>query len=170
MRIAFVMDVERSTLDLANQLSRMGHEAIVIAPAERLSEPASSYAYDGAWVRTVEAAEVDQLASVLREESSEIAHVMDPMRLPQALDAAEQLGLPVVAHVIDLDLYDAAAKALLARAAAVVSPIERHAEDGFDTTAWHHVPSGTDVPPSLEEEAWMVEGIYIDCLVNAASA
>jgi hypothetical protein len=120
----------------------------------------------------VRTAAADQLTSVLREENSEIVQVMQATRLPQAFDAAQRLDLPVVAYIPDsADLSDAAAKTLLARAAAVVSPsrptIEGSADEGFDTTAWRHIPSATEVPPSLEEEAWMLEGIYSDCLVNA---
>ena len=140
--------VERLTLNLANQLTRMGHEAIVVTSADHSNGGAPSYAYDGAWVRTVAAGV--SLVDVLREESSDIVHVMHPMRLPQAFEAAEQLDLPVVAHVADFGAVgdNGDGKTLLARAAAVVSPfrwtIERHADEGFDTTAWHHVPWGTD--------------------------
>jgi glycosyltransferase involved in cell wall biosynthesis len=125
----------------------------------------------------------DRLVDVLREESSDIVHVMHPLRLPQAFKAAERLKLPVVTHIADFyylcprvtllrpdgslcptaetgaactsacfiepgaERY-AWAKKLLARASGVVSPcrwtIERYAAEGFDTTAWHHVPWGTD--------------------------
>jgi len=136
MRIALVSPVERSTLDLANQLTRMGHEAIVVVP----SDESRSYAQDGAWVRTVP---IERLVDVLREERSDILHVMHPPDVPQALEAAARLDLPVVAHVADFD-----AQPLLARAAVVVSPsrrtIERYADAGFDTTAWHHIPWGAD--------------------------
>ncbi len=142
MRVAFVAGLEPSTIDLANQLTRMGHEAIVLAESNGAS---SSYAHDGAWVRTAAA---DELTDALREESTDIVHVIDPARLPQALDAAEQLGLPVVAQIADSG--DAQ---LLARAAAVVEP--------------SRVPALTEAPPSLEEEAWTIEGVYTDCLVNA---
>jgi glycosyltransferase involved in cell wall biosynthesis len=193
---AFYTGVERLTLNIANQLTRMGHEAIVVTSAEHSGDGASSYAYEGAWVRTVAAGDadlarpwlqdprvVDRLVDVLREESSDIVHVMHPMRLPQAFEAAERLDLPVVTHIADFVYlcarvnllrvdgsrcpsaengaacvsacriesgYERYAwgKALLARAAAVVSPcrwtIERHAAEGFDTTRWHHVPWGTD--------------------------
>ena len=193
---SFYTGVERLTLNLANQLARMGHEAIVVTPAEHSNGGVSSYAYDGAWVRTVAAGDadlarpwlqdrrvVDRLVEVLREERSEIVHVMHPLRLPQAFKAAERLTLPVVAHIADFfylcarvnllrpdgsrcpsaangaacvsDCFISAGgeryawgKALLAGAAAVVSPcrwtIERHAAEGFDTTNWYHVPWGTD--------------------------
>lgn len=175
MRIALVSTgAELPTLNLAKQLTRMGHEAILVTPADDARGP-EAYAYEGAWVRTVEAEQVDRLVKLLREESSDIVHLVDPMRLPHAFDAAEQGRLPVVASVAEsADLRDAPAKTLLARAAAVVSPscetIDRYADAGFDTTRWHHVPSSTGVPPSLEEEAWTLEGIYSDCLVNAAPA
>jgi glycosyltransferase involved in cell wall biosynthesis len=205
MRIALVANrffpsyrtgVERSALNLANQLARMGHEAIVVTPSERSSGAVSSYAYGGAWVRTVATGDADlhrpwlqdssvieRLVKVLREESSDIVHVMHPMHLPQAFEAAERLGLPVVTHIVDfaslcarvallrldgtrcptaengeacvsacgidsgVERY-AWGKTLLTRAAAVVSPsrwaIERLADEGFDTTSWHHIPWGTD--------------------------
>jgi glycosyltransferase involved in cell wall biosynthesis len=168
---------ERLTLNLANQLTRMGHEAIVVTSADRSNGDAPSYAYDGAWVRTVAAGV--SLADVLREESSDIVHVMHPMRLPQAFEAAERLDLPVVAHVADFGAVgnNGDGKKLLARAAAVVSPsrwtIERHADEGFDTTAWHHVPWGTDYavhesrldPPPCDE---LVLGLIGTLLPNDA--
>lgn len=111
---AFYTGAERLTLNLANQLSRMGHEAVVITPAEHSNGGAPSYAYDGAWVRTVTAGDldrsrpwlqdprvIDQIADILREEGSEIVHVVNPLRLPQAFEAAERLDLPVVTHVTD---------------------------------------------------------------------
>jgi hypothetical protein len=127
MRIALVTTgVERPTLDLANQLARMGHETIVVAVSEHLSGAVSGYAYKGAWVRPVAAGDMalQRLVDVLREESSDVVHVMQPTQLPQAFEAAQRLALPVVTHVPDYD-------------------------------------------GGLEEEAWMLEGIYTDCLVNA---
>ncbi len=106
--------VERLTLNLANQLRRMGHEVTVVTSAEHANGGAPAYAYDGTWVRTVSAGEVDlarpwnqdprvvdRLVDVFREESAEVVHVMQPMRLPQAFEAAERLALPVVAHIPD---------------------------------------------------------------------
>jgi hypothetical protein len=127
MRIALVAHgVERPTLDLANQLARMGHETIVVAASEDSNGAVLGYAYEGAWVRTVPAGDTHRLVDVLREESSELVHVLQPTRLPQAIEAAERLGLPVVTDI----------------------------------------PEGTD-HGGVEEEAWMLEGIYADCLVNA---
>ena len=111
---AFYTGVERLTLNLSNQLARMGHEAIVVTSAEHANGGAPDYAHEGAWVRTVAAGEedrarpwlqdrrvVDRLVDILREESSDIVHVVNPLRLPQAFEAAERLDLPVVAHVTD---------------------------------------------------------------------
>src|SRR5438045_242880 len=109
---SYYTGVERLTLNLANQLARMGHQAIVVTPAEHSSGTESSYAYDGAWVRTVAAGDADlgqpwaqdprvveSLADVFREEGSDIVHVMHPLRLPQAFAAAERLKLPLVPHI-----------------------------------------------------------------------
>ncbi|HEY2353713.1 MAG TPA: glycosyltransferase [Gaiellaceae bacterium] len=208
---AYYTGVERLTLNLASQLTRMGHEPVVVTSAGHANGGAPSYAYDGAWVRTLatgepdlarpwlqEHAVVDRLMDVLREEESEVVHVMHPMRLPQAFEAAEQLDLPVIAHIADFYYLCARVNllrldgsrcptadegaacvsacriesgrerytwgsALLARAAAVVSPcrwtIERHAAEGFDTANWHHIPWGTDYaihdsrldPPAADE-------------------
>ena len=208
---AFYTGVERLTLNLANQLRRMGHECVVVTSAEHANGGSSAYAYDDVWVRTVPAGEVDlarpwlqdrsvvdAVARVLREEETELVHVMHPMRLPQAFEAAERLGLPAVAHVADFGYVCARlnllrtdgsrcpsagegaacvsacgiesgperyawGRALLARAAAVVSPcrwtIDRYAAEGFDTSDWHHIPWGTDyglhpgrlAPPSRDE-------------------
>ena len=111
---SFYTGVERLTLNLANQLGRMGHEAIVVTSADHSNGGAPSYAYDGVWVRTVAAGDedrarpwlqdwrvVDRLVDVLREERPDIVHVMHPMRLPQAFEAAERLDLPVVVHIAD---------------------------------------------------------------------
>jgi glycosyltransferase involved in cell wall biosynthesis len=111
---AFYTGAERLTLNLTNQLARMGHEAIVVTSAEHSNGGAPSYAYEGAWVRTVAAGDpnrarpwlqdravVDRLVDILREERSEIVHVLHPMRLPQAFEAAERLDLPVVVHLTD---------------------------------------------------------------------
>lgn len=208
---SFYTGVERLTLNLASQFGRMGHEAIVVTSADHSNGGAPSYAHDGVWVRTVAGGDedrarpwlqdwrvVDRLVDVLREERPDVVHVMHPMRLPQAFEAAERLDLPVVAHIADFyylctrvnllrldgsrcpsaenggacvsacgvesgrERY-AWGKALLARAAAVVSPcrwtIERHAAEGFDTTGWHHIPWGTDYaihdsafdPPAVDE-------------------
>jgi len=111
---SFYTGVERLTLNLANQLGRMGHEAIVVTSADHSNGGAPSYAYDGVWVRTVAAGDedrarpwlqdwrvVDRLVDVLREERPDVVHVMHPMRLPQAFEAAERLDLPVVVHIAD---------------------------------------------------------------------
>ncbi len=141
---AFSSGVERHILDLANQLTRMGHEAIVVTASEQSSEAPSSYAYRGTLVRTVSAVEssAGRLVDVLREEKSDVVHVMHPVRLPQAFEAAARLDLPVVAHVADFTGPG------VERAAAVVSPwrstIQRYADEGFDTTEWHHIPWGID--------------------------
>src|SRR6478672_9614188 len=89
---SYYTGVERLTLNLANQLARMGHEAIVLTPAEHSNGAAASYAHDGAWVRTVAAGNMDlvrpwsqdrrvvgALMDVLREERSDIVHVMHPL-------------------------------------------------------------------------------------------
>jgi glycosyltransferase involved in cell wall biosynthesis len=193
---AYYTGVERLTLNLANQLTRMGHEPIVVTSEDHSNKGMPSYAYDGVFVRTVAAGDsdlarpwlqerrvVDRLVDVLQEESSDLVHVMHPMRLPQAFEAAERLDLPVVAHIADFvylcarvnllrpngarcpSAEDGAAcvsacriesgreryawgKTVLARANAVVSPcrwtIERHADEGFDTANWRHIPWGTD--------------------------
>jgi len=111
---AYYTGVERLTLNLSNQLARMGHEAIVVTSADHTGEDALSYAYDGAWVRTVAAGDVDlarpwlqeqrvvdALVDILREEDAEVVHVMHPLRLAQAFEAAGRLDLPVVAHIAD---------------------------------------------------------------------
>src|SRR5262249_53433901 len=104
---AYYTGVERLTLNLVNQLGRMGHEAIVVTAAEHAGGGEPEYAYDGAWVRTVPAGDadlarpweqeqlvVDLLVDVLREEKSEVVHVMHPLRFPQAFEAAARLDLP----------------------------------------------------------------------------
>jgi glycosyltransferase involved in cell wall biosynthesis len=111
---AFYTGVERLTLNLAGQLTRMGHEAVVVTSAEHANGGAQAYAYESTWVRTVTAGDVDlarpwfqdrrvvdRLVDVLRDERSDVVHVMHPMRLPQAFEAAERLDLPVVAHIAD---------------------------------------------------------------------
>jgi hypothetical protein len=125
MRVALVTTgVDASTLDLANQLSRMGHETIVVTTSEHSSGAVSGYAYEGAWIVPAGGMDPDRLVEVLREESSDIVHVMQPTPLPEAFEAAERLALPVVARMPD-------------------------GEGG------------------VEEEAWAIEGVYTDCLVNA---
>ena len=182
MRIAFVThqffpssstDVERSTLNLANQLTRMGHEAIVVTPAEHSSGEASSYAYDGAWVRTVAAG----------DGSDRLAEMSCGRRAPTSSTSCIRCGYrkrstrpngstcPSWRTSPTRDLGDAGRRrcspARPRSSRPTAATIERYADEGFDTTAWHHIPAGTEVPPSLEEEAWMLEGIYTDCLVNA---
>lgn len=111
---SYYTGVERLTLNLANQLRRMGHETVVVTSAAHSNGGAPAYAYDGTWVRTVPAGETDlarpwlqdprvadRLVDVLREEGTDVVHVMQPMRLPQAFEAAERLDLPVVAHIAD---------------------------------------------------------------------
>lgn len=123
MRVAFVTHqffpayytgVERLTLNLASQLRRMGHECVVVTSADHGNGGSAAYAYEESWIRTVAAGEIDlarpwlqerdvvnRLTTVLEEERSEVVHVMHPMRLPQAFEAADRLGLPVVAHTAD---------------------------------------------------------------------
>jgi glycosyltransferase involved in cell wall biosynthesis len=111
---AFYTGVERLTLNLAAQLRRMGHECVVVTSAGHSGGGADAYAYDGTRVRTVETLTADlarpwvdasdlaaRLARVLDDEGVEVVHVMHPMRLAQVFDAADLLGLPVVAHIAD---------------------------------------------------------------------
>jgi glycosyltransferase involved in cell wall biosynthesis len=123
MRIAFVTHqffptyytgVERITLNLARQLGLMGHECVVVTPADRSSGGTAPYAVEGVRVRpaVVARAELERpwltaprdggdLARILREEGSELVHLMHPMRFPHAFGVAGGGGLPVVAHVPD---------------------------------------------------------------------
>jgi glycosyltransferase involved in cell wall biosynthesis len=123
MRIAFVTHqffpeyytgVERLTLNLAEQLRRMGHECVVITAAEHSNGTEEPYSVGGTRVRPVWAGRIDltrpwlqdpdvgtRLGAVLDEEESELVHVMHPMRLPQVIEEAELRGLPLVAHLAD---------------------------------------------------------------------
>ena len=111
---AFFTGVERVSLTLAHQLRLMGHTATVVTAAEYSSGDEAPYAVGGVRVRPVTAGRADlarpwaqapdvgqRLARVLAEEEIELVHVMHPMRLPQALDAAAGLQLPVVADIAD---------------------------------------------------------------------
>jgi glycosyltransferase involved in cell wall biosynthesis len=123
MRVAFVTHqffptyytgVERLTLNLAEQLRRMGHECVVITAAEHSGGDEEPYSAGGTRVRPVWAGRIDltrpwlqdpdvgtRLGAMLDEEESELVHVMHPMRLPQVFEEAEGRGLPVVAHIAD---------------------------------------------------------------------
>ena len=124
MRVAFVAHqffpsyytgVERITLNLVRQLALIGHECVVVAPADRSSGGTTAYAVDGARVRPVAAPRADlarpwlpapragggELGRVLDEERVEVVHVMHPMRLPYAFAESERRRLPVVAHLPD---------------------------------------------------------------------
>jgi glycosyltransferase involved in cell wall biosynthesis len=104
----FYTGVERLTLNLAMQLARMGHEAVVVTS----SDEKSSYTVSGVSVRPIATLRANlaepwlggagaAMRSVLEEEDVDLVHVMHPMRLPIAFDDAARLGLPVVAHVAD---------------------------------------------------------------------
>jgi glycosyltransferase involved in cell wall biosynthesis len=110
----FHTGVERLALNLAGQLRRMGHECVVVTPAEHSSGTTGPYAVDGTHVRPLEAPRADlarpwihdrklgpRVRRVLEEERIELVHVMQPMRLPQSFAEALALGVPVVAHVAD---------------------------------------------------------------------
>jgi glycosyltransferase involved in cell wall biosynthesis len=124
VRVAFVAHqffpsyytgVERITLNLVRQLALIGHECVVVAPADRSSGGTTAYAVDGARVRPVAAPRADlarpwlpapragggELGRVLDEERVEVVHVMHPMRLPYAFAESERRRLPVVAHLPD---------------------------------------------------------------------
>ncbi len=115
MKIAFVFEiffptvngVITSTLNLAENLTRMGHEVLLIAPRwKKYQEPtveglpvryitsAANWAYPGMrttlpWNRTVE--------GVLRREKIDVLHVTGPWLLTwAAIRAARRLGIPVV--------------------------------------------------------------------------
>lgn len=111
---AFYTGVERLTLNLATQLGRMGHECIVVAPADRSGGSEQPYPCGGTWVRPVEADRVgvsqpwnqepavrERLEQVLAEEEPELVHVMQPLQLPSAFHAARRRRLPVVTHIAD---------------------------------------------------------------------
>jgi glycosyltransferase involved in cell wall biosynthesis len=48
---------------------------------------------------------VDRLTEILGEERTDVVHVMHPMRLPQAFEAADRLDVPVVAHIPDFGYF-----------------------------------------------------------------
>jgi glycosyltransferase involved in cell wall biosynthesis len=113
---AYFTGVERLALNLARQLRLMGHVATVVTAAEYSSGDEQPYAVGGVRVRPVAAGRPDlarpwtqapdvteRLGRALIEEEVELVHVMHPMRLPQVLDAAAGIGLPVVAHVADFN-------------------------------------------------------------------
>jgi glycosyltransferase involved in cell wall biosynthesis len=106
----FYTGVERLTLNLANQLARMGNESVVVTAAA----DAAPYTYEGIRVRPIVTLRANlarpweggatarrELAKVLREEKPDVVHVMQPMRLPWAFENAYELGLPLVAHLAD---------------------------------------------------------------------
>ena len=111
---AFYTGVERLTLNLATQLEERGAECVVLTAARASSGSEAPYTWSGVRVRPVKARRPDparpwradpplarRLEDVLAAEEVDVVHVMHPMRLPQALPAARQLGLPVVAHIPD---------------------------------------------------------------------
>jgi glycosyltransferase involved in cell wall biosynthesis len=103
--------VERLTLNLARQLRAMGHDPIVLTSAEHSSGRSDPYAHEGTWVVPVRAgtpsatapwaARNEELGSILAREEIELVHVMQPLRLPDAFEAAARHELPVIAHVAD---------------------------------------------------------------------
>jgi glycosyltransferase involved in cell wall biosynthesis len=111
---SFYTGIERLTLNLANQLRRMGHTAVVITSADNRNGGRPTYAVDGIEVLPVDGGQVDlgrpwlqdpsvtsALERIFAEEDVDVVHVMHPMRLPQAFDAAERRRVPVVAHLAD---------------------------------------------------------------------
>jgi len=111
---SFYTGVERLTLNLASQLRRMGHGCVVVTSGAHSDGGGQSYSYADTWVRTVPAGETDlerpwlqdprvveRLIEIFRDERIDVVHVMHPMRLPQAFEAADRLDLPVVAHIAD---------------------------------------------------------------------
>jgi glycosyltransferase involved in cell wall biosynthesis len=107
--------VERLTLNLTQQLQRMGHQCAVLTSAAHSSGSTESYAYEGVWVRPIERMMLvdpthpwldeprlaQELDDMLDHEGVEIVHIMQPLRLPLVFDVARRRGLPVVAHVPD---------------------------------------------------------------------
>ena len=111
---AYYTGVERIALNLAEQLRRMGHRALIVTAAEHSSGSTEPYAVGGVAVRPVEALFTDlarpwlqpagirrDLARLFDDERIELVHVLQPMRLPQAFDAAESRRIPTIAHVAD---------------------------------------------------------------------
>ena len=115
---SFYTGVERLTLNLASQLRRMGHGCVVVTSEAHSDGGRQSYAYAETWVRTVPAGETDlarpwlqdprvveRLAEIFRDERIDVVHVMHPMRLPQAFEAAARLDLPAIAHIPDFGYF-----------------------------------------------------------------
>jgi glycosyltransferase involved in cell wall biosynthesis len=115
---SFYTGVERLTLNLASQLGRMGHVCVVVTSEAHSDGGRPSYPYANTWVRTVAAGETDlarpwlqdrrvveRLTEILREERTDVVHVMHPMRLPQAFETADRLDVPVVAHLPDFGYF-----------------------------------------------------------------
>jgi glycosyltransferase involved in cell wall biosynthesis len=108
---AFYTGVERLTLNLASQLSRMGHECTVVTVASASSGSLEPYDVDGVRVRPVEgsvsfdlrgdAESAQAVGRVLDEERIELVHVMQPLGLPGAFTQAAIRDLPLVAHLPD---------------------------------------------------------------------
>jgi glycosyltransferase involved in cell wall biosynthesis len=118
--------VERLTLNLAEQLRRMGHGVVVVTAAEYASGGAAPYSVNGTLVRPVPSARVDvqrpwesepktgaALGRTFDEEGVELVHIMQPLHLPQASREARRRALPVVAHIADF--YYLCARTIMVR-------------------------------------------------------
>jgi glycosyltransferase involved in cell wall biosynthesis len=170
MRIALVTQqfspssdsgVERSMLNLAAQLRRLGHDCVVITAEEHSSADEREYCVSGTRVRPIRVASENlerpwlqdpvtgsRFGQVLDEEDVEIVHVKHPACLPHVFDPAARRRLPVVGDVVDSHYRSDRARELLAVADAVVSPyratIDLYASHGFETGTWRHIPWGVD--------------------------